>query len=593
MLSQTVRVHGSVSNEGGEFASLLRPGLGNEDDEGLHLRFGLSSGSTREVTHTFIVDVDPSPRGIQRCGSQHAEKTTLRGGASVTAAVGPSPPTRQHGSTAASAERMTSTCPVRSGITAGSPLFDGGQSSMANRTTLTQADARDEPACKTPVRPGPTVENITLGVSNMRAHSDGGDDNTDGGDDADEGLRTDVEPGDDDEDIQIRDDGGKSVTYWSTEDQLLLVRSKRGQNMHLAGLAHNYGRMKTKDWKWEDIAKRMANAGRPKDVDECIKKWDNLFQNYKKIQRFQNASGMADFFRLSNEERKENNFKFRMDRVLYNEIHGGMLGNHTIFPPNVADTGSPDGVQLPRQGATGGESVGSEAGGDGCPEELPLARDSDNNAGTHEQTGGGLGGGCNVAKAKWSRQDAASVSGTKVEGDGWGRPGDNDDNDVFTNPDAEIPPPVMPANVHERPPAPSLVARTHTLRIINTDVNEVVRVDNGQGDAMIAPVTTPQGRNRPVAGIGPSATTQEGAMAATSRKQVAGDECGSGGVRNAGAAGDQAQTRLAGVDVDHVEGTPRGTGEEDRRHRSSRVWTKKKRRTMTNRSCAGSARAEW
>ncbi|GBG93140.1 hypothetical protein CBR_g59537, partial [Chara braunii] len=140
----------------------------------------------------------------------------------------------------------------------------------------------------------------------------------------------------------VSDDVGKSPTYWSAEDQMLLVRCKREQDMHLASLSHNYGRMKMKEWKWDDMSKRMANAGRPKDADDCMKKWDNLFQNYKKIQRFQNASGRPDFFRLTNEERKEHNFKFRMDRALYNEIHAGMVGNHTIFPPNVVDTGSPE-----------------------------------------------------------------------------------------------------------------------------------------------------------------------------------------------------------------------------------------------------------
>ncbi|GBG64306.1 hypothetical protein CBR_g41225 [Chara braunii] len=200
----------------------------------------------------------------------------------------------------------------------------------------------------------------------------------------------------------VSDDGGKSATYWSTDDQLLLVRCKREQDMHLAELGHNYGRMRTKEWKWDDIAKRMAKAGRPRDADDCMKKWDNLFQNYKKIQRFQNVSDRADFFRLSNEERKENNFKFRMDRVLYNEIHGGMLGNHIIFPPNVVDAGIPDAVQLPRRGADGGESAGSEGGGDGCPEERSSARDSDNNADS-----GGAGG-----KRKNARQQALeSIAG--------------------------------------------------------------------------------------------------------------------------------------------------------------------------------------
>ncbi|GBG87571.1 hypothetical protein CBR_g45629 [Chara braunii] len=128
-----------------------------------------------------------------------------------------------------------------------------------------------------------------------------------------------------------------------------------------------------------------------------MKKWDNLFQNYKKIQRFQNASGRPDFFGLSNEERKEHNFKCQIERVLYNEIHAGMLGNHTIFPPNVADTRSPDGVQLPRRGAGVGESVGSEAAGEGFPEERSSTRDSDNKAAS------GAGGG----KRKNARQQAS------------------------------------------------------------------------------------------------------------------------------------------------------------------------------------------
>ncbi|GBG88446.1 hypothetical protein CBR_g47146 [Chara braunii] len=246
----------------------------------------------------------------------------------------------------------------------------------------------------------------------MRAHSDGGDDDGGRGDDADERFTEDVEAGDANDDIPIRplgktgvrgrgrnggvvrgrsvgrrgrggvsDDGGKSATYWSPEEQMQLVRCKREQEMHLAGLGHNYGRMRTKEWKWDDIAKRMANAGRPKDADDYMNKWDNLFQNYKKIQRFQNASGRPDFFGLSNEERKDHNFKFRMERALYNEIHAGMLGNHTIFPPNVADTGSPDEVELPRRGAGAGDSVGSEATREGFPEERSSTRDATSWAG--------------------------------------------------------------------------------------------------------------------------------------------------------------------------------------------------------------------
>ncbi|GBG83626.1 hypothetical protein CBR_g37430 [Chara braunii] len=313
-LSQTVRAGGATSNEGSEYTSLLRQGLGDDDDNGgLDLKFGLCSSSAREVSHTFIIDADPSPRGLQHAGSEHTEQSTLRG--------------------------------------------DEGF-----REDVEAVDDDDD----IPIRPlgktGGRGKGRGRGAVRGRSVGRGGR----GG---------------------VNDDGGKSATYWSPEEQMALVRCKWEQEMHLAGLGHNYGRMRTKEWKWDNIAKRMAIAGRPKDADDCMKKWDNLFQNYKKIQRFENASGHEDFFRLSNEERKGHNFKFRMDRVVYNEIHAGMLGNHTIFPPNVADTGSPDGVQLPRRGAVGGEYVGSEAGGDGCPEERSSARDSDNNAGT------GAGGG--------------------------------------------------------------------------------------------------------------------------------------------------------------------------------------------------------
>ncbi|GBG79870.1 hypothetical protein CBR_g30136 [Chara braunii] len=257
----------------------------------------------------------------------------------------------------------------------GSASNEGGEFTSLLRTPA-QPDLRDEPACRAPVRPGPTVENITRGVSNMRAHNDGGDDDAGGSDDPDKGFRGDGEAGDDNDDIHIRPLG---------------KRTGRGKGLSRGAVrGRSVGRGGRGGWKWDDIAKQMANAGRPKDADDCMKKWDNLFQNYKKIQRFQNACGEADSFRLSKEERKEHNFKFRMDKVLYNKIHGGVQRNHTIFPPNVANTSSPDGVQLPRQGAAGGKSVSSEAGGDGCPEERYSARDFENNAGSG--VGGGVGG---------------------------------------------------------------------------------------------------------------------------------------------------------------------------------------------------------
>ncbi|GBG84113.1 hypothetical protein CBR_g37988 [Chara braunii] len=250
----------------------------------------------------------------------------------------------------------------------------------------------------------------------MRVHNDGGVGDAAYHDDDGDGDTEDIEAGDDDKDVHIwplgkragtprrakgsergggrgrsggrggrggaSEDGGKSATYWKTKEQMLLVGCKREQDMHKVGLGHNYGWMRTREWKWEDIAKRLAALGTVKDAGDCFQKWDNLFQNYKKRMRFQRKSGEKDFFRLTNEERKEHNSKFRMERTLYKEIHASMLGNHTIFPPNVADTGSPEEVQLPRRETAAGESVGSEGGSDGCLDERSPTKDSDQNAGS-------------------------------------------------------------------------------------------------------------------------------------------------------------------------------------------------------------------
>ncbi|GBG72060.1 hypothetical protein CBR_g10995 [Chara braunii] len=325
LLLQTVLAGGSASNGRGEYTTLLQQGLGDDDT---------TTGELISVSGYVLAT--SAYKAVHICG-----------GASVTGGVGPSAAGRHHGSSAPSADRLTTTCPARDGVAVGSLRSGGTLHSMPKTITPAQLDLRDDDTCSPAVRPTPSVENITRGVSNMRAHSDGGDDDGGAGDDADERFGDDVEAGDDDDDIPIRplgktggrgrgrsrgavrdrsvgrggrggvsDDSGESVTYWTPEEQMQLVRCKREQEMHLAGLGHNYGRMRTKEWKWDDIAKRMANAGRPKEAEDCMKKWDNIFQIYKKVQRFQNASGRPDFFRLSNEERKEHNFKFRMERAL-------------------------------------------------------------------------------------------------------------------------------------------------------------------------------------------------------------------------------------------------------------------------------------
>ncbi|GBG72019.1 hypothetical protein CBR_g10955 [Chara braunii] len=73
LLSQTVLAGGSASNGCGEYTTLLQQGLGDDDDGGVDLRFGLSSRGGREASRTFIIDADPSPRGVQPVSYTHLD----------------------------------------------------------------------------------------------------------------------------------------------------------------------------------------------------------------------------------------------------------------------------------------------------------------------------------------------------------------------------------------------------------------------------------------------------------------------------------------------------------------------------------------
>ncbi|GBG69016.1 hypothetical protein CBR_g3716 [Chara braunii] len=62
--------------------------------------------------------------------------------------------------------------------------------------------------------------------------------------------------------------GNRTCANWDLNDSLLLVRCKRDQEDYLANVGHNFARMKTKEWKWMDIAKRMTQQGvRNRDWD--------------------------------------------------------------------------------------------------------------------------------------------------------------------------------------------------------------------------------------------------------------------------------------------------------------------------------------
>ncbi|GBG91816.1 hypothetical protein CBR_g53706 [Chara braunii] len=160
--------------------------------------------------------------------------------------------------------------------------------------------------------------------------------------------------------------GTKSRDFWTVEHMIALIIAKRDQDSHLAGLGHNYGRMKTKTWKWEDVEKRLVQMGvTSRKAVDCGKKWDNLYQQFKSVHKFMGESGKPNFFTLTPGERRERGFDFRMDERVYSEMKAMSGGDHTIHPTNLADTGAPGGVQL--SGAVGGrnKSGGSDVGGGG------------------------------------------------------------------------------------------------------------------------------------------------------------------------------------------------------------------------------------
>ncbi|GBG82601.1 hypothetical protein CBR_g34970 [Chara braunii] len=183
-------------------------------------------------------------------------------------------------------------------------------------------------------------------------------------------------------------EGAKSKDFWTVEYMIALVRAKRDQDLHLAGLGHNYGRMKTKTWKWDDVEKRLVQMGvTGRKAVDCRKKWDNLYQQFKSVHKFMGESKKPNFFTLTSGERKEQGFDFRMDERVYSEMKAMSRGDHTIHPTNLADTGAAGGVQMaaPRGGRN--ESDASEGCGDGQDDDQGSTRDSAFNVGG----GGGAG----------------------------------------------------------------------------------------------------------------------------------------------------------------------------------------------------------
>ncbi|GBG83955.1 hypothetical protein CBR_g37827 [Chara braunii] len=150
------------------------------------------------------------------------------------------------------------------------------------------------------------VERIICRFNNMRATSD--DDGARQGGAATETEPVDVDVGDDDdeyddgEEVVVKEatagrkkqqaskgrgkgkstgkdggtngDGGDSGgrANWNLNESLVLVRCKRDQEDYFANAGHNFARMKTKDQKWADIAKRMDKEGVRRDGEQCMKR---------------------------------------------------------------------------------------------------------------------------------------------------------------------------------------------------------------------------------------------------------------------------------------------------------------------------------
>ncbi|GBG87841.1 hypothetical protein CBR_g45997 [Chara braunii] len=183
------------------------------------------------------------------------------------------------------------------------------------------------------------VDDIIAKVSTMRATSDG-DGSAGGGADCEiveDAAADDVEEEDDEVDAEepwptiksqkktparkpapkgrgkgtAKDGGGESGggrIIWNLDDSITLVRCKREHDETLAAAGHNFARMKTKQWKWTDIAKRMEVLGVTREWDVCMKRWENMFSWYKKVQWREKESGLQSFFTLTLKERADKGY---------------------------------------------------------------------------------------------------------------------------------------------------------------------------------------------------------------------------------------------------------------------------------------------
>ncbi|GBG81641.1 hypothetical protein CBR_g32634 [Chara braunii] len=366
------------------------------------LSFGLRSGSAEDVTHTVLVNpasgtnhtppsvrVSGLPDNRAWCSGESGDECGLfspRQGAVGTSGVAASR-TRTGGSTPCGSTTPYGTIDGRG---------DDDECSVAENVGRKVWDDHQRQSRQA------STSGITRGVAkiNVGANDIFGDCDGAGGEDctADDGANDNDE--DDDREMEIRPvgrkwggsratnkftkpragrrgkkgvedtsagEGAKSRDFRTVEHMIALIRSKSDQDLHLAGLGHNSGRMKTKTWKWDDVEKRLLQMG------------------FKTMHKFMGESGKPNFLTLTPGERKERGFNFEMDEHVYSEMKAMSRGDHTIHPMNLADTGAAGGGQMVGPRGDRNESSGNEGCGDGLDDDQGSTRDS-------TFSGGGGGG---------------------------------------------------------------------------------------------------------------------------------------------------------------------------------------------------------
>ncbi|GBG82586.1 hypothetical protein CBR_g34955 [Chara braunii] len=148
---------------------------------------------------------------------------------------------------------------------------------------------------------------------------------------------------------------------WSLNESLVLVRCKRDQDDYFANVGTNFARMKTKDQKWMDIAKRMEKDGVRRDGEQCMKRWENIFGWYRKVWDREKDSGLQSYFLMTTKARKEKGYKFNLDRTVYDAIHIMQGNNQVIHPPNLVDIGNTKGQQSQQREQSQAAAGGGEA----------------------------------------------------------------------------------------------------------------------------------------------------------------------------------------------------------------------------------------